>query len=159
MAATVIDGYSTQLAQIQPPAYAPLKPNEQEGRIRIAYFSLTLASQAAGFDAAVLKLPKGARILGGLIVASATLASSAQVSVGLMGKDGSGFIDAAGAVSDAVASLKAAAVLSTTQVPFAITQALRYGYETEKEVYITLTTSVGTVSTEVITGEVRYVVD
>jgi hypothetical protein len=157
--ATTIDSYSDELEANLPPLYAPLKPNQYEGRQRIAFFTVTLASQAAGEDIAVCILPKGARIIGGLIVASATLANSAQVSVGLMAKDASGYIDEDLSVADSVTALKAAAVLSTTQVPFAITQALKYGYETEKELYVTLTTSVGTVATEVITGHVTYVVD
>lgn len=159
MAATTINSYSDELEAALPPLYAPLKPNQYEGRQRVAFFTVTLASQAAGEDIAVAIIPKGARILGGLIVASATLSNSAQVSVGLMAKDASGYIDAAESVSDDVAALKAAAVLSTTQVPFAITSALKYGYETEKELYLTLTTSVGTVGTEVIKGHLTYVVD
>jgi hypothetical protein len=91
--------------------------------------------------------------------------------VGLAAKDGTGLIDdgtirqpdgvaATGtAESDAVACLKAAAVLGTTKVPFAITQALGFLYETGKEVYLTLTTGVGAVTTEVVTGYVLYVVD
>lgn len=171
MAATVINSYSDELEANLAPLYAPLKPNQYEGRVRTANFRITLAAQAAGEDIAACRLPKGARILGGEIAASATLANSAQVSVGLAAVDGTGLIDDGTALqpdggaasgtpeSDQVACLKAAAVLGATQVPFAITQALGYLYETQKELYLTLTTSVGTVATEVITGSVRYVVD
>lgn len=176
MAATTIDSYSDELTLAIAPLYAPLKTNRMNGKIRNCSFRVTLASQAAGQDIAVAIIPKGARILGGTIVASAALSNSAQVSVGIMGKDGSGNIDDALAsgpglkpdgsavttgtvVSDSVTALKAAAVLSTTRVDFALTQALGYGYETAKELYLTLTTSVGTVGTEVITGHISYVVD
>ena len=159
MSATTIDGYGAELAAVQPPNYAPLKPNQMEGRLRVAYFTKVLASQASGFDCAVVKIPKGARLLGGGIIASATLANSATIAVGLMGADASGYIDAANSVSDDVAALKAAAALGATMTGFCLTQALKFGYETEKELYLTFTTGTGTVSTETISGYLYYVVD
>jgi hypothetical protein len=176
MAATTISGYSDGLTAALAPLYAPLKPNQYEGRVRTINFRLTLAAQVSGTSIAVGNIPKGARIIGGEIIASATLAASATIAVGLAGKDGTGYIDDAvtggpglnttGAatvvgtpISDGVAVLKAAAALSTTQVPFALTQALGYLYETAKECWLTLTTGTGTVGTEVITGSLRYVVD
>ncbi len=148
--ATTIDSYSDALEANLQPLYAPLKTNLQGGRVRMAFFRVTLASQASGEDIAVAIIPKGARILSGVIAASATLANSATLAVGLMGKDGSGYIDDAVTggpglkpdgsavtvgtpVADAVACLKAAAAQGATQVPFAVTQALGYGYETAKE--------------------------
>jgi hypothetical protein len=171
MAVTTINAYSDEITANLPPLYKPLKPNVYEGRVRIADWTLTLASQVAGTNFALCRLPKGARIITGVISASATLANSAQISIGLAAVDGSGLIDAGltiqpdgGAAtgtpeSDQVACLKAAAVQGTTQVPFAITQALGYLYETAKEVFVTMTTSVGTVATEVVRGHVLYVVD
>lgn len=174
--ATTINSYSDAITANLQPLYAPLKTNLQGGRVRMAFFRVTLASQAAGEDIACCIIPKGARILGGVLAASATLANSATLAVGLMGKDLSGYIDDAvtggpgynttGAatvvgtpIADGVAVLKAAAAQGATQVPFAITQALGYGYETAKELYLTITTGTGTVSTEVVTGHVLYVVD
>lgn len=179
MAATTISGYSTQLGQTAPGApqtYGPVAANWSYGKLRVGAFRLVLASQAAGTSFAVAIIPKGARILSGILAASATLANSATLSVGLAGKDASGYIDDAVAggpgltpagaavtvgtpIDDAVACLKAAAAQGATQVPFAITQALGYLYETAKEVYLTLTTGTGTVATEVVTGHVIYVVD
>ena len=174
MAATTISGYSTELAQTapgNPQLYAPLKPNQHRGKVRMSSFSLTLASQVSGTSFAVAIIPKGARILGGTLAASATLANSATLSVGLAAKDGTGLIDTGAEVqpdlgaatgtaeSDQVACLKAAAAQGTAQVGFALTQALGYLYETAKEVYLTLTTGTGTVSTEVVTGHVLYVVE
>lgn len=179
MAATTISGYSDQLGQTAPGApqtYGPVQANRHYGRVRCSSFKLTLASQASGTSFAVVIIPKGARIISGSIIASATLANSATLAVGLAGKDGTGYIDDAvvggpgikpdgtavtvgTAVSDATACLKAAAAQGATAVGFALTQALGYLYETAKEVYLTLTTGTGTVSTEVVTGHVLYVVD
>lgn len=171
MSATTITKLSDEMVANAYPAYSPLKPNQLHGRVRTANFRLTLASEASGTSFGVARIPKGARILGGEIAASATLANSATLSVGLAAVDGTGLIDdgtirqpdgvaATGtAESDQVACLKAAAAQGTTQVPFAITQALGYLYETGKEVYLTLTTGTGTVATEVVTGSIRYVLD
>jgi len=95
--------------------------------------------------------------------------------VGLAGKDGNGYIDDAvesgrrtpanaavtvgTPISDATACLKAAAAQGATQVPFAITNILGYMYETAKEVYLTITTGTGAVTTEEVWGHVLYVVD
>lgn len=159
--ATTINSYSDDFEAALHPLYAPIKSNISEGRVRIGGFVVTLASQAAGEDIALVKIPKGARILGGEIAASATLANSAQISVGLMGADLNGFIDdtVGATVADSVTFLKAAAVQGATKVGFALTTALGYMYETKKEVILTITTSVGTVATEVVKGHVLYVVD
>jgi len=120
--------------------------------IRKIAFTITLASQTTGEDILIGFIPKGATIFGGTHVASATLANSATTAIGLKGADESGFIDAANSVSDNIAILKAAAALSTTLVTFGTTNALLYGYVAQKDLYLTLTTGTGTVSTEVITG-------
>lgn len=173
MAATTINAYSDEITANRPPLYAPLKTNRSHGRVRCVSFTLTLASQASGTNFAVAIIPKGARLLSGTLAASATLANSATLSVGLAATDGSGEIKAAAqgtalttagassatAESDAVACLKAAAAQGATQVGFCLTQALGYLYETQKEVYVTLTTGTGAVSTEVVTGHIFYVVD
>lgn len=171
MAATTISGYADDITLNRPPLYKPLAPDREYGRVRVSTWRLTLASQVSGTSFAVAKLPKGARIIGGIIAASATLANSATLAVGLAAVDGTGLIDdgtilqpdggaASGtAESDQVACLKAAAAQGATQVPFAITLALGYLYKTGKEVWVTLTTGTGTVATEVVIGEVRYVVD
>lgn len=159
MAATSINSYSDEITAYNSANSAALAPNEHFGRKRVSFFTVTLASQASGEDIAVAIIPKGARILSGVLAASATLANSATLSVGLMAKDGSGYIDSANSVSDSVTLLKAAAAQGTTQVPFAITSALYYGYVAQKDLYLTLTTGTGTVSTEVIKGHVEYVLD
>lgn len=171
-----VTAYSDELTANLAPLYAPLKTNRSHGRVRSACFRLTLASQVSGTTFAVARIPKGARIISGIIAASATLANSATLAVGIAGVDGTGYYDDAvaggpgyktdgsavttgTAVADTTTGLKAAAAQGATQVPFAITQALGYLYETAKEVYLTLTTGTGTVATEVVTGHVLYVVD
>lgn len=172
MATTTISAYADDLELSRPPLYGPLKTNRQEGRVRTANFKLTLASEASGTSFAVAKLPAGARILRGTLAASATLANSATLAVGLAAVDGTGVIHpltaggydttdtaVAADVSDGTALLKAAATQGTTQVPFAITRALGYLYETQKEVWLTLTTGTGSVTTEIVFGNIDYVVD
>lgn len=176
MSATTLNSYSDEITANLSPLYAPLKTNVSGGRVRIADFRVTLASQASGEDIAVAIIPKGARIIGGILAASGTLSNSATLAVGLKGKDNTGNIDdailggpgldTAGAavsvgtpISDNVACLKAAAAQGATQVPFAITMALGYLYETAKECWLTITTGTGTVGTEVVRGHILYVVD
>lgn len=179
MAATTITAYSVQLNQHapgNPQTYGPVKANEHYGRVRCSNFRLVLASQASGTSFALAIIPRGARILGGVLAASATLANTATLAVGLAARDGLGFVDDAlaggplykydgsaitvgTALSDSTVCLKAAAAQGATQVPFALTQALGYLYETAKDLYLTITTGTGTVSTEVVTGHVLYVVD
>ena len=158
-AATVLDAFDNELAQVQPPNYSPLKPNQMGGRVRICFFTYTFASQAAGFDLGLAVLPKGARLIDGVFQFSATLGGTTTVSFGLMGKDGSGTIDGSG-TSDGVALLMAAlASSSTAKQNFLATAALDYGYETQKDLYLTLTTAAGAMGTQVLTGHVTYVVD
>lgn len=175
MAATTITRYSDSLNQTnpgQPQLYAPVKVNIHYGRVRCSNFSITFASEVSGTSFALCIIPRGARIISGQLAASATLANSATLAVGLAAKDKSGLIHlltagglntdgtaVAADVSDGIAVLKAAAVQGTAQVPFAITRALGYLYETAKEVYLTITTGTGTVATEVLFGHVFYVVD
>lgn len=175
MAATTISGYSVGLNQGPPGSpqlYAPMKPNEHYGRIRVSTFRLVFASQAAATSFALAIIPKGARLIKGTLAASATLANSATLAVGLAAYDGSGVIHPGTAggydttnaavtsdVSDGTALLKAAAAQGATQVDFCLTQALGYLYETQKQCYLTITTGTGAVTTEVLTGHITYVVD
>ena len=159
MAATVIDTFSTELAQVQPPVYAPLKPNQYEGRIRVGFFTKVFVTEAAGTDVALIPLPKNARVLFGSFWVSATT-GTATIAIGLMDKAGSGFIDAALSVSDNIAFfLAAAAVTVTTEQRFANTIVLNFGYETEKECYLTLTTGTAAMASQTVKGYVAYVVD
>ena len=148
--------------------------NLSRSKVITAPFLWTCASEASGTVVNLAKIPKGARLLFGEIIASAALANSAQVSIGISGADNNGYYDDATfsalkpdgtansvgtPVADSATALKAAAVLSTTKVGFCLTTALGFLYETTKEVYLTATTSVGTISTEVVRGYITYAVD
>jgi len=172
MTVTTISSYADEITAGRPPLYAPTRPAIGGGRVRTQTFRLTLASQVSGTSIAVARIPPGARILGGSLVASGTLANSATLAVGLAAVDASGQIDdstgtvnnvanasATGPVLDQVACLKAAAAQGATLVQFGITLALGYNYDLAKECWLTLTTGTGTVSTEVVLGQVNYVVD
>jgi hypothetical protein len=157
--ATTIDNYSTELAAGRPPNYAPLSPNKYEGRMRISMFTRVYTTEAAGDDTALCELPKGARIISGVAQVSATT-GSATLAFGLMAKDGSGYLDAALSVADDTAILKAAAAITTTaQVALAATVALKSLYETEKQLYVTVTTAAAAMAAQTLSGWIQYVVD
>lgn len=167
MATTVIDTYSDALENYVNSG-TKIETTLAFGRAYVIPFIHTCSAEASGSDIALCIIPRGARIISGSIAASATLANSAQISIGLAARDGLGYIDdvasgsgtsTAGAAvttaqSDSVTCLKAAAVQGATQVGFALTPALGFLYETQKELYLTATTSVGAVTTEVLRGYV-----
>lgn len=167
MATTVIDTYSDQL-QAYVESGTKMDTNLSFSKTYAIPFVHTCSAEASGSDIALAIIPRGARIISGEIVASGTLANSAQISIGLAARDGLGYIDdvasgsstsTAGAAvttaqSDSTTCLKAAATQSTTKVGFALTTALGFMYEAQKELYLTATTSVGAVTTEVLRGYV-----
>lgn len=162
MAITNINSYEDRIQaensfDDDPSVYiAPRVPARSGGTSkRTIYFEITLASQSAGEDVLIGFIPKGAIILGGTHIASATL-GSAETAIGLKGVDESGYIDSANSVSDNVAYLKASAALSTTLVPIATTQALGFGYTTQKDLYLTLTIGVAAAGTQVIRGWLEF---
>lgn len=177
MAATTISTYSdalkTQIGTASVAPGAPAPANLSRSKMIVAPFKWTCASEVSGTSIGIVRIPKGARLLGGEIAASAALANSGTLAVGLAAFDGLGNIDdvptgaststadaaVTTAQSDSTTCLKAAAVQSTTKVGFCLTNALGYGYELQKECWLTFTTGAGTISTEIVRGEVRYAVD
>ena len=158
-AATTINNYSTERAQVNPPNYSPLKPNQYEGRMRIAMFTRQYATEAAGDSTALCVLPKGARVLRIVASVSATT-STATLSFGLMGKNLTGFIDDVNSTSDSTTFFSAAAAQTTTALfEAANTQALNWLYQTLKECYVTVTTGTAAMANQLLTGVVYYVVD
>ncbi len=164
MAATTIDSYADELESYVISGER-MDTNLSFSKLRIVPFEVTLASQASGEDIALAIIPRGARLIKGELSASATLSNSAQISIGLAGRDGTGYVDdttgtipsyaggtTTGPLTDSVTCLKAAATQSTTLVGFVLTQALGSLYEAKKDLWLTCTTSVGTVGTEVIKG-------
>lgn len=147
--------------------------NISRAKVITAPFIWTAASEASGTTVNVAVIPKGARLLAGEMIASASF-STAQISVGIAGKDNNGYYDdaltsglktdasavtAGTPVADSVAAFKAAATITTTKLPLFATVALGFLYETQKECYLTFTTSVASVSTDVIRGYITYAVD
>ena len=95
MAATTINNYGVELNQGPPgsPAtYAPLRPNQKDARVRMQMFTYKAASDGSGQNIALLKIPKGARLIDLCVSVSATL-SSATLAFGLAGANGNGYID------------------------------------------------------------------
>lgn len=162
MAITTLTAYSNEGEVIAGVAddLTPLPPNKSGGRVRIQRFSKTFASEASGTNFGLCLLPAGARILGGEFQFSASLGGVTTWSLGLKGYDESGFIDLADTVSDAVAALFAAiALTSTAKQVIAATQALKFGYQTEKQLWVTATTAAGSMGTQVLEGYILYVLD
>lgn len=158
---TTINSYSTEVNQGLPPNYAPLKPNQREGRIRISSFTRVYTTEAAGDNTALCLLPKGARVVKFEVAVSATT-GTATLAFGLMGKDLNGNIDdtSGATVVDNVAFFAAAAAITTTpKVDLANTIALNWLYETKKEVYVTVSTAVAAMAGQTLRGYVAYVVD
>ena len=167
MATTVIDTYADQL-QAFVESGTLMDTNLSFSRTFAIPFVHTCSAEGINADIALAIIPKGARIISGEIVASATLANSAKISIGLAGKDATGTIDdvpsgssisTAGAAvtaaqDDSLVCLKADTTQSTTKVGFALTTALGFMYEAKKDLYLTATVTVGAVTTEVLRGYV-----
>ena len=95
MAKTTIANYSIELNQGppgNPQTYAPLRPNQLGGRVRMEMLTYVAAADATS-SIALCKIPKGARLIDIAFAASATLGGTATLSFGLAGADGSGNID------------------------------------------------------------------
>ncbi len=143
----VTAGKSTQVTAIDSVDYDQLKPNEAHGRVRMAFFQFTTLTTggADGDSFAACEIPKGARVLGGLLVCEA-MGSSVVAAIGITGstsKYGSA-IDVAAAGAD----------------DFAHTIVLNYGQETtaKERILITLT-GAAPAATKKAWGHVLYVVD
>jgi len=95
MSATTINNYGVELNQGppgNPQTYLPLRPNQRDGRVRMQMFTYKAASDASGQNIALLKIPKGARLIDLAVAVSATL-GSATLAFGLAGANGNGYID------------------------------------------------------------------
>lgn len=158
MPATTIDGYSNELALSIPfaQAFSPAKPNQYTGRCRVAYFNRNCPGGGT-LNYAMVELPAGARVLLINYVIDASTGGGPN-RFGLMAKDASGFIDAAGLVSDNTQFFKTDGTQVAGEYRSPTTIALNIGYETEKACYLTYGTSVPA-SAHNIRGFVTYVTD
>jgi hypothetical protein len=164
MAAIVPDNNTEQAAKIvnAGSAYAPLKPNELGGRVRVAYFYYKpTAAVAADKVIRLTRLPAGARILGGEVKSNAFVAT-ADLNVGLIGADGNGYTDKAGTVDDDNNLFAALLDVATAGAyEFGNTTALGYGTVIDKECDLIgeLKTAGMDGSADILQGHVLYVVD
>jgi len=165
MAAITATYYSVELALVRAAGNEKLKPNQLQGRIRIARFSYETVETdglADGETVFACKLPKGARVMGGVIKGEA-MGGTAAVDIGAAGADGSGLIDdtvGATVADDDDLFLAAGDVSSAFNLTFADTIARNYGYETLKEIYLVLTAETAAWAAEKdLVGHVEYVVD
>ncbi len=111
MAATTINNYSLELNQGPPGSvqtYAPVRPNQLGGRLRFQMFTYKAAADASGQNIALLKLPKGARLLSIQVNFSASLGGTATLAFGLAGANGNGYIDDGNIVYGSVAGMNGA---------------------------------------------------
>lgn len=141
---------SSQITKMDASPRKPLKTNELHGRVRIAYFDFTVPAGNAAVDDTIslVRLPLGARILGGHLAhgAMSTGAGAASVQIGTAADPdrylGTTSVDAAGSAA------------------FANTLALNYGEELGEE-----TDVIATVKTEalaaagVLQGHILYALD
>lgn len=157
------DYNSVEIAQVEGVGHDPLKPHEQHGRMRIVRFSFTTDASLGLVDGEKITaciLPSGARIMEIYMVHGA-MGGSGRVDIGVEGKDGSGFIDAAGSVADDDDLFGInISLVSAGELSAANTVALEYGYVTEKALYLTLTAETGNWTTSIpLEGHVVYVLD
>ena len=114
--------YGDQMTLIE--AGTVVDPGYAQGTVRVFDESFTMASQATTDTVVVARLPKGAVVLYGMLIASATMGASATVAIGITGTTG---------------KYRAAAV-KTTIVPeiFGVTAGLGEALTAEEDVFITI---------------------
>lgn len=157
--------FSSELNRVPPQSvtYNPLKPSEQHGRIRMAFFTLPVAAQAQNSLHGLCFLPKNARILGGKLKKSATAGITVNWDLGLCGNDGNGYIDdtVGATVADAPAHFgNVANITAASDQGFADLPAANNGYTLKKDCLLTLTVKGAAVTAAAtLTGYVEYVLD
>lgn len=152
---------SIEQAQHLAVGHDPIKPNELHGRVRYGRFTFnTGLGVTDGENIGLLVLPKGARIVGGRVMWEA-MGTSGALDLGLMGNDGSGYINTAGdSADDDDKFLVAENISSAGQADFANTIALGCGYELEKECLLVATAETANWAADKdLIGYVLYVVD
>lgn len=157
--------FSSELDRIPPQSvtYNPLRPYEQHGRVRRAYFTLAVAAQAQNLLIGLANIPKNARVFGGKFKKSATAGAIVNWDMGLAGNDGNGFIDdtVGATVADAPAHFGNIANTTAAQdVEWGVLPASNTGYVTKKDCILTLTVKGAAVTAAAtLSGYVEYIVD
>ena len=157
--------FSSELDRVPPQsvAYNPLKPSEEHGRVRMAFFTLAVAAQAQDSVHGLCKIPKNARVLKGKFSKSATAGATVNFDMGLCGNDGNGYIDdttGAPVADDTAFFGNVSNTPAASVADFADTQAQNMGYTLKKDCLLTLKVKGAAVSAAAtIKGYVLYVVD
>lgn len=157
--------FSVELAQVPPQAvaYAPLRPNQAHGRVRMAFFTRAVAAEAENSVIGLCYIPKNARVLKGAFMKSATTGATVNYDLGLSARDDNGYIDdtLGATVADAPAHFGNVANTTAAQAAdFAATAAQNSGYILTKDCILTLKVKGAAVSAAAtISGYVLYVVD
>lgn len=105
---------STEYTQVQPPSYAPLKPNQKEGRVRVFISEIVFSGALNGDTIQWGKIPAGARLIGGRLIGNA---------------NGAGVTFTLGDTGSTSRFLAATAYNAATTTEVANTYALVAGYE------------------------------
>lgn len=150
--------YTTQAAKINDLAntYAPLKPNELHGRVRVAFFQETcVGSEAIGDIIRLTKLPAGSRVVDFKFCCEDIGAATATLGIG--DADDSDRLVSAIAVASAVAFGAASTILRT---PTTETPDIGFGYVYDAETWITATVQTAALdAASNFWGAIFYVVD
>lgn len=139
---------SDQMAKVLGTPSKLVKPNEFGGRLRVLYFSCTLAASglATGDTITLGKIPANARLIEGNFAWSATQGATATTAIGTS--------------ASAAAYFAAAVTASAAKFPIIATQALGYGTVTTAETTVVATNAAAAwTAATVLTGEIKYVVD
>ena len=145
-------------------SYTDAYSEASDGRLQCVYFTYSSGTTALSNQCvAVAKIPGYARIVGGEIDIAANLADGATAQIGLIGADGSGYIDKSASVADNYA-LFASAAASNTWTSGDTFATLSAGdgnanYVTDKSTFVTISTTSTVVwaTNVVISGNVKYI--
>ena len=159
--------FSAELNRIPPQSvtYSPLKPAEQHGRVRIAYFTRAVAAEAQNAVIGLCNIPKNARVLNGYLQKSATAGATVNWDLGLAGNDNNGYIDdtSGATVADSAATAWFGNVANTTAEStqqFAQLPSTKRGYTLTKDCLLVLTIKGAAVTAAAtLSGYVEYVLD
>lgn len=165
MAFPTKDANSTQYAKIVSQDHDPLEANEQGGRIRAAFFSLTTGTQLDGYVWYLNRIPKGARLLGGEMTIFTDPEDSDFV-FRMVNKQGSATVEGTNALGVASTfdfsslSYGTAGTAAGGVALYTFTGGLYYGAVVDEEVVVTMEVETDDMAagTDVV-GFIRYVVD
>jgi len=119
--------------------------NELSGRVRVAYFSVAAVPTGAGDTMTLTKLPKGAKVLRGVLQFSVAQGVTATTAIGIAGTTGKYRV--------------AAVTNATTEFVYAEIAAVNMGNDTTAEETILATNAAAAWTAAAFRGYLIYVVD